>query len=260
MYDTLWIGCSHSAGLYDHSNNVIDNNRGIANRIAKHYDQKWKILTFPGEGNFAFMEAVKVLNDRDMIKQFRNVIVQQTYEPRLNFFTNDSYKEQLSRVVKYIQYDGPNINRTLNASLGMHDKKVFSIIGRELYESHADNFINEKINFIDVSSKISEEIDPRNPKLEFYAEWSKAALDYIKLVSENNGCNFYTFKWFGSYNTQPKTYPKKGLFIGEEDIFTLVNDSGLYNELSKPGSHPTEKILRFAFDKLISELEQIGYK
>ena len=125
-----------------------------------------------------------------------------------------------------------------------------NLIGNEL----------KKINFIDVSSKIAEEIDPRNPKLEFYAEWSKAALDYIKLVSENNGCNFYTFKWFGSYNTQPKTYPKKGLFIGEEDIFTLVNDSGLYNELSKPGSHPTEKILRFAFDKLISELEQIGYK
>lgn len=260
MYDTLWIGCSHSAGMYNHANDIIDVNKGIANRIAEHYNQSWKILSFPGEGNFTFMEAVKVLNDRDMIKQFRNVIVQQTYEPRLNFYTNDAYKKQLDSVVIHIQYDGPEINKTLNAANGIHDKKVFSIIGRELYDAHADNFINEKINFVDVSAKISGEIDPRNPELEFYAEWSKAALDYIKLVSENNGCNFYTFKWFGSYNTQPKTYPKKGLFTGEEDMFTLIREAGLVSELSKPGSHPTEKILEFAFDKLISELEEIGYK
>ena len=205
-------------------------------------------------------DSPEVLSDRDMIKQFRNVIVQQTYEPRLNFYTNDAYKKQLYSVVKHVQYDGPEINKTLNASNGIHDKKVFSIIGRELYDAHADNFIKEKINLIDVSTKISEEVDPRNPELEFYAEWSKAALDYIKLVSENNGCNFYTFKWFGSYNTQPKTYPKKGLFTGEEDMFTLIREAGLASELSKPGSHPTEKILEFALEKLVSELEEIGYK
>jgi len=258
MYDTLWIGCSHSAGLYDHKNSVIDVDNGIANRIANHYGQKWKILTYPGEGNFTFMEAIKVLDDREMLGVFKNIIVQQTYEPRLNFYTKDSYTKLLHNTIKWIE--NKEVNKTFNGTLGIHNKKIFSVIGRELYEAHSDNFIKEKINLIDVSTRISENIDPRDPKQEFYAEWSKSALDYVKMVSEKNNCNFYTFKWFGSYNTQPKTYPKKGLFLGEQDMFSLIREAGLASELSKPGSHPTEKILEFALEKLVSELEEIGYK
>ena len=75
MYDTLWIGCSHSAGLYDINNNIINSNAGIANRLAWGFDQKWKIITFPGEGSHTFMEAIKVLDDAGHLSKFRNIIV-----------------------------------------------------------------------------------------------------------------------------------------------------------------------------------------
>ena len=257
MYDTLWIGCSHSAGLYDINNNIVEPNAGIANRLAWGFNQKWKIVTFPGDGNHTFMEAVKLLDDTGHLSKFRNIIVQQTYEPRLNFYSHSAYSKVFDGLVSYIE-DQDNLG-TFNASMKNLNDKVFSILGREFYEIHEKNFINEKINFIDVAARIADEIDPRDPKLEHYAIWTKAALDYIKLVARKNDCNFYTFSWTGSYSTQPKDYPKKGLFKGEQNMFDLIREENLGSELSKPGSHPTEKILNFAFKQLTKELYEIGY-
>lgn len=258
MYDTLWIGCSHSAGLYDINNNILSSDKGIANRLAEAYNQKWKILSFPGEGNHIFMEAMKVISDAGYLKNFRNVIVQQTYEPRLNFYNIEEHQKIFYRVKRHMEEDSQT-NRTLNATLNMHDKKVFSIIGREFYESHEKNFVNEKINFVDVASRISEEIDPRDPELEYYGIWTQAALDYIKLISEKHNCKFYTFRWFGSYITQPKTHPKKGLITGEENMLDLIRRENLQDYLTKPGSHPTEKIIDFAFKVLVKELDEVRY-
>lgn len=258
MYDTLWIGCSHSAGLYNMKNTIINSNAGIANRIANHYRQRWKIISFPGDGNFKFMEAIKILDDRRLLSNFRNIIIQQTYEPRLNFYTKETYKDSLSKVVDWVENE--KVNETLNAALVTHEHDVFSLWARSFYESHEHNFTKEKEKFVNVAEHISNNIDPRNPQEEFYAEWSKAALDYIKMKAEQNKCNFYTFKWIGSYSTQPKTHPLKGLFKGEEDVFSQIKRVGLQDELSEPGKHPTEKILQFATKILISELDTIGYR
>lgn len=260
MYDALWIGCSHSAGLYDIKNNIINSDNGIANRLAKLYRQDWKILSYPGEGNFTFMQIMRLLDENDLLKNFRNVFIQQTYEPRLNIYKQDAYNKMFHNTLKFMKKHNNVRNQTLNGTLMMHNERVFSAIARETYEAHSHRFNKEQNNFIDVCETIADSVDPRDPNQEYYAEWSKVGLDYMRMLSEKNGCNFYTFKWFGSYNTQPKTYPKKGLFKGEQDMFSIIREFNMQNYLSVPGSHPTEEILQFASKILFNELKEIGYK
>ena len=65
-YDTLWIGCSFSAGVYNKDNEILDKHQGIPNRLAQELSQKWKILTFPANGVHMFMQAIKVLDDKNL--------------------------------------------------------------------------------------------------------------------------------------------------------------------------------------------------
>ena len=67
MYDTLWIGCSHSAGLYNNKNVIISPDNGIASRLAASLQEKWKILAIRGEGMHTYMECIKVLDNNGTI-------------------------------------------------------------------------------------------------------------------------------------------------------------------------------------------------
>jgi hypothetical protein len=205
------------------------------------------------------MEIVKTLDDLDELKNFKNIIVQQTYEPRLNFYEQAAHQDRMTAVIDFIQSDNHEKNDVLNAAICGHDKKVFSLIARELFTQHGWKFTKENINFIDVIRHIVDNIDPRNSSLPHGSIWTKAAIDYIELVSEKNGCNFYTFKWVGSYCTQSDS-GVTGLFKGNQDLLQLIKEANLQSELTKLGSHPTEKIIQFALDILVRELDEIGYK
>ena len=105
MYDTLWIGCSHSAGLYNNKNVIISPDNGIANRLAASLQEKWKILAIRGEGMHTYMECIKVLDNNGYLNKFKNIIVQQTSEPRLNFYTSKGYQHMFDNILRYIEND-----------------------------------------------------------------------------------------------------------------------------------------------------------
>ena len=257
MYDTLWIGCSHSAGLYNNKNVIISPDNGIANRLAASLQEKWKILAIRGEGIHTYMECIKVLDNNGHLNKFKNIIVQQTSEPRLNFYTSKGYQHMFDNILRYIEND--DINKTCDPTK-LNGNKVFSINANEFHEYQHHHFDKEKINFIDLATEIAESVDPRDDKQKYYAVWTQAALDYIKLISEKNGCKFYTFKWVSSNCNRPATNNTPGLFNENLDIIQMIYKIGLKKYLTNPGLHPTEKILEFAHVALLKELSKVGYK
>ena len=258
-YDTLWIGCSFSAGVYNKDNEILDKHQGIANRLAQDLSQKWKILTFPANGVHMFMQVIKVLDDKNLLPKFRNIIVQQTYEPRLEFLDHKSYQKIFIDVLDYIQ------NESFNETFSTNDQisqRRFSIIARQFVEMHEKRFKQDKLEFANLAEEIAECVDPRQKDIDHYCVWADAALDYIKLVAGKNGCNFYTFKWATSYFNDPKVMLQtpRGLFRGLTDMQKLIKENYLNSYLTSPGDHPTKKIIEFALQVLKRELIVMGYE
>lgn len=258
-YDTLWIGCSFSAGVYNKDNEILDKHQGIPNRLAQELSQKWKILTFPANGVHMFMQAIKVLDDKNLLSKFRNIIVQQTYEPRLEFLEHKAYQKIFIDVLDYIQNESFNQTFSTNDQIG---QRRFSIIARQFIEMHIKRFKQDKLEFANLADEIAECVDPRHKDIDHYCVWADAALDYIKLVAGKNGCNFYTFKWATTYFNAPKVFMQvpKGLFRGLTDMQNIIHENNLDSYLSSPGDHPTQKIVDFASQVLKKELLELGYK
>ena len=84
---TLWIGCSHSSGIFDSNDKrqylpAPKNNiplPGLPSEISYEYNNwnNWKIISAPGQGIIEFSSIMTYLHYSDLL-DFDNIIIQNT--------------------------------------------------------------------------------------------------------------------------------------------------------------------------------------
>lgn len=256
MYDTLWIGCSHSTGVYE-LNNELDTSRnnGIPQKIKRHYNQKWKIISCPGEGIFKYAQVIKTLEKHNMLCKFRNIIVQKTFEPRLTITEDET--GQLRDVLDYIESDSQN-------TLSLYRGHLFPMTPLGIYELLKDRQLPKKADkvILDWTTELYSKIDPREHNTFMPSPWVEVCSDYIKDVAKRNKLNYYEFHWIrGFREILPVDADKPHDIInGDRDIVDWLTEQNLKQFLSTPGSHPTVKIVSAVSRMLIKELQKNGYE
>lgn len=264
MYDTLWLGCSHSSGSYcKTTGELIDINHSIPTVLASKFKQNWKSVSFPGDGVMKYAETIKLLDDHNLLSNARNIIIQRTYEPRMTFF-NDS-DCIYNRILEYV--NDPNRFETIIPERPPADR-TFSLFAHQNYDMYHSSFSGKEIELIDMFERISYSMDPREQtfdKLKHPSIWVDVQYDYIRYTAEKNGCNLYMFDYVGSFRNQSNRWKQNKPFVhklidGDQDFVFhyLVEQQRL--ELLASSQHPTREAVDLLADILYKELNNAGYK
>lgn len=270
MYDTLWIGCSHSTDVYTDDNKIVSDVNNSAISIKPYYnyfrndgipirtrnffkDQKWKILSFPGEGVFKYAQAINVLDKHGLLKKFRNIIIQKTYEPRLCITDddNDVYRELVDYINSDIEYtfSGWRGHTLPMNAYGMYESMVSSGLPKNSYLWATEYTLN-------LHSKIdSKDWDEFMP-----SPWVDVSYEYIKHTAKKNKLNYYEFNWIRPFRDKISEHKPTKIINGDLDITEWLRDNDYEKLLSTPGSHPTLPVAMHISKLLAKELKDAGYK
>ena len=256
MYDTLWIGCSHSTGIYE-LDNKLDTCRksGIPQKIKKRFSQNWKIISCPGEGIFKYAQVIKTLEKHNMLSKFRNIIVQKTFEPRLTITADDT--GQFCDVLDYMKSDSQE-------TLSLYREHLFHMSPLGTYEMLKERQLPKNADkvILDWTTELYSKIDPREYNTFMPSPWVDVCNDYIKDAAKRNKLNYYEFSWIRGFRELLPVDADKphDIINGDRDIVDWLTEQKLKQYLSTPGSHPTEKVVNEVSRMLVKELRKNGYK
>ena len=264
MYDTLWLGCSHSSGSYcKDTGELIDQSHSIPSVLATKLNQRWKSISFPGDGVMKYAEAVKLLDENKLLSNFRNIIIQRTYEPRMTFFNDSDYI--YDRILEYV--NDPNRFETI-ISVRPPTERTFSLFAHQNYDQYHSKFAGKEIVLIDMFENISHSVDPRESTTEttqYPSLWVDVHYDYIKYTADKNNCKLYMFDYVGSFRNQNRRWKinkpfKRTLINGDQDfVFHHLTEQNRLDLLAS-AQHPTHGAVDLLVDILYKELNDEEYK
>lgn len=265
MSKTLMIGCSHLTGSYSLDNKILDrdvNYGTIARDILN--DKDWKIISCPGEGLIAFSSIIETLHQQNLLQQFDNLILQQTYEPRLNIQINQN--KVMQNIIEYVSNDDPKPHLVVNDWLvSMHPSTQF--------EKHKSRFAQCELEFLEYCHYIGDNFDRTDDIVkhvestaEPYVPYFKnmevdTSFRYIQMLMANLNINLYTFRWWSSW--RDTDYIKSVPNIMDEPVGNKLRDhfgADIVNQLSSPGSHPSLAAIEYIGAELAQSLENHGFR
>lgn len=102
---TLWIGCSHSAGIYDDSDRRVSL-FGIPHLVSQSFNpENWKMIAAPGNGIIEFSCIISYMDREGLLDDYSNIILQLTNEPRLISFDPHGEMLKYKQIKKYALCD-----------------------------------------------------------------------------------------------------------------------------------------------------------
>ena len=262
MYDTLWLGCSHSSGSYcKTTGELIDRNHSIPTVLASKFEQYWKSISFPGDGVMRYAETIKLLDDLGYLSEFRNVIIQRTYEPRMTFYKDSDCIYE--RIAEYTQ--DPIRFETITPTQSPAER-TFSLFANQNYDAYVDKFTGKELELADMWYDIATSVDPReqtDSTMQYPSLWVDVMYDYIRNTVAKNNCNYYYFDYVGSYRnhiTRLGKAFKDTLINGDRDFMHYYIDTPGKTDLLATAQHPTHGAVDYLVDILYGELNNAGYK
>jgi len=265
MSKTLMIGCSHLSGSYSSDNRLLDidvNYGTIARDILN--DKDWKIISCPGEGIIAFSSIIETLYQQNLLQQFDNVILQQTYEPRLNIQINQN--QIMQDIIEYVSSDDslPHLARN-DWLVSMHPSTQF--------EKHKSRFPKHELEFLEYCHYIGDNFDKTSDVVKHvqstaqpYRSYFKnmevdVSFRYIEMLLANLNINLYTFRWWNCW--RDTDYIKSVTSIIDDTMGNKLRDhfgADLVNQLSNPGAHLSLTGIKYAGAELAAALENHGFR
>ena len=270
---TLWLGCSHSAGIYDSDNNLIDSN-GIPVRVLDNLNvTERKIITTPGNGLLAFSRIIDYLEKRKKLNDISNIILQLTDEPRMLSFSNEVDKIIFQELKRYMTFSREyfeeeifhyhSVYRKTNfKNRHSHIEKyepLFSHHSLSLYEMYKEKFrtSNQKKMLLDITENIQE---GATTQLKHVSHMSS---NNIIRITKKHNINLYTFLY------RKNTFDYENNELKKYDIFsnnlntTIVQSTP--DELKskyyhKSFGHPLINGVKYATDLVTENLIKSSFK
>ena len=268
---TLWIGCSHSSGIFDSNDKrqylpAPKNNiplPGLPSEISYEYNNwnNWKIISAPGQGIIEFSSIMTYLHYSDLL-DFDNVIIQNTNEPRIVSFDYKSENQKFKYLKEYIEQDNnerlwPYYRYDSDYTHQEDFKMTFNMHPVSLFSRYQNYFkdINTKTTFLEIAEEISSSVKHST------FGYLQMAYDNILEITRKRNINFYTFCWENIQSSYGNYYSED---YKQYDIF---NGHGLCEIISNfrenchiESRHPNKKAIELAVPAIIDALKQKGFE
>ena len=258
---TLWLGCSYSYGVYNVKDEPILTVPSLPERVSEKLGEQedWKILAFSAQGILRYSQIIKSLEEVDKLKEFDNVILQLTLEPRFVTWHNNIERNFIGHdILPFINDD----MRTYFSSRKMLDPNQYEASGKEIFTTNAysqfhlfkDRFRKGKNQetFIDIVDEMV--------KSTFHfincSDLVPKIFDTILEILEKRNLNIYTFYYYRKHTR------------GISDKYDIFNGDMLFNPKDyKPNidyvqdtNHPMIPIMDRLTDNLVHALKDNGYE
>ena len=261
MMKTLWLGCSYSSGIYNKKDNRIGLH-GVPVEVACQFNwDDWKIISAPGQGILEFNVILSHLDNKDLL-DFDNLIIQNTTEPRLVSFDEESERKKFEYLENYMKLDNKDRERPYyrydaDYTHPENFTMTFNMHPISLYNRyrHYFNNVSEQAVFLEIADEINRSLDLS------LSNHIHTAYKNIVEIAQRRGINLYTFCWqeekssYKHYKT--KSYRSHDLFDGKG----LLESFPKLKEACHPDSlHPYTNGVTIASEKIIEALKQKGFK
>lgn len=260
---TLWLGCSHSGGVY----NVKDTpQRGLPSlpyRVSEKLgeQQDWKMLSFPAQGILRYNQILTSLEEYDKLNEFDNVILQLTMEPRLVTWYNNIENNFIRHdVIPFIDDD----TRTYFNFRDMIDHNYYSAPDSEF------RFMTNAYSLFHLFRDRFSKGEPRKTFLDIADEMVLSTGAFINCSSliptifdtmlerlEKHNLNIYTF-YYTTNHTNSRVNEKYDIFNG--DMLFNPKDYTPNVDYVRDTFHPMMPIMDRLSDKLVHALKNNGYR
>ena len=203
MNRVLIIGCSHSQGSFEGTENGTENwkPRHIEQkeRIATHKVGWWsfvdllqncdvKVIAVPGAGFLAYYEILKKLDLKDKLIDFDTLIIQETDEPRISFFHGKFLDQRISEFNSNIAKATSNNDRIKIFPWGVTTKGCFTFF------PFRHDLVNELKKFEPISNIVR-----NNLKLAYTSSlFNELPLIFANKIAEickHNKINMFAWRW-----------------------------------------------------------------
>ena len=262
MKKTLWLGCSHSAGIYSYDD-IMTSDRGLPFVVGKNYGlDNWKAIASPGQGIIEFNNILENLDRRDLL-DFDNLILQLTHEPRLCAFNSIGEALKNNSVEKYIKLntDERKIFVYRNDIDYSHEKQFGMAFNRHpvsLYKMYCDTFPNDsksKDALLNMCETISYSLGKHIKPL------VRTCFKNITEITERRGIKLYTFSWKGisTYEHLDKLDYLKYDISGDKGIMDRL-DAHPKIFCTSDTNHPTEDGVEVAGSLITEMLNTHGFE
>lgn len=264
-FKTLWMGCSHSTGTYNLNNDIIDRNYAIPVVVANELGIAIKSFNMPGNGLFGFASMLEYLIQKNKMGNIQNIIIQQTSEPRINFY--ESQRRFFNGVEDYMDNDNPYGHR-------LYEKAHWSFF-EHVNQYNGDKFFSTtqgKSDFLDYLDDLHRKLDVQKVRgredLQVYEDNMYVDMCYraIQNYCLLHNIKLYSWAWWTTYRDTDYIRSTRikldGKYDCMMDYFTAkYGKEKLYKELvSHVGWHPTKQIVTEAGRLVAKELLNAGFK
>jgi len=246
-FDTLYIGCSHATGSYDKDDNIINRIESIPYRTSKIMNQKWKSIALSGHGIFAYATVIEYLMQSKLLN-FKNIIVQQTYEPRLNHIEEEKLHKMIYEYMANDQdttlhaYVQPYWWCYITSQLKLYNDQFTTSQSKLDYLKHLQHF--------DAKFNQAKNIGPVPDNL-----WVDMSYRYIQLICEIKGINLYSFAWSTSHRDTEYIQSTRNVHFGKQlSVLDWLGDKR-NQVLSDAGKHPTYDAVQIISQELADQLQ-----
>lgn len=257
---TLWIGCSHSAGIYNRSDSM-ETDRGLPFAVGINYGlSNWKAISAPGQGMLEFNSILEYLDSNDLL-DFDNLILQLTNEPRLLAFGHHGETLKHSLLEKYITSDNDDRKKFIyryddDYTHPKHFDVAFNRHPVSLYGLYRDTFPNDskcRDALLNMCEKLSYSLGKNIGPL------VKICFKNIVEICERRNINLYTFNWHGISTNQyldGLNYDKYDILKGKcvTDVIPSGKDLYVKNTL-----HPMKNGVIIGSSVIKQALEDSGF-
>ena len=246
-FDTLYIGCSHATGTYDKNDNIINRIESIPYATSKLLNQKWKSIALSGHGIFAYATIIEYLLQCKKL-YYKNIIIQQTFEPRLNFVE----EERLHKII--YEYMLNDKDTTLHAYVQpywwcfitsqqkLHDEQFKTSQSKLDYLRHLQDF--------DAKFNKTRDVGPGPDNL-----WIDMSYRYIELLCKIKGINLYSFAWATSFRDTEYIKSTRNVKLGgKPSIIDWLGDKK-DKVLTNGGKHPMKEAVQIVSEELANQLQ-----
>lgn len=250
---TLYLGCSHSAGIWNEDEEVIDPINSVPYLTSKMFDQSWKSISVPGHGAMTFASIIEHLIQHKKFT-FDNLIVQQTFEPRISLVNE---KLLFHMINTYLDNDE-------DTTLKLQIQSYWSSFPRTEFEAKEHLFTKEKAEFLTYIERIAIEFN-KGPRIGQRPDhiWIDMCYRYIQQMCIEHNVNFYSFAWDVSYRDTKFIDTTRNIKFQSfnsvrEWLEHFLIDYKLL--LTKAGQHPKKEAVYMISKQLGNALAEAGYK
>ena len=254
---TLWIGCSHSAGVYDKYDNRVSH-FGIPYLVSQNFDsENWKMIAAPGNGLIEYSCILTYLDNNNLLDKFNTLILQLTSEPRLVTFSPHAERLKFKKLKEYIKCD--NNERSCPVyhydNDETHPKEFFKVALSahpvNMFNAYESTFSN-KNKLLDLTENVSGSL------LQVLSLHMQIHFRNIVSIVERRNIKLHTFNFSerdGVYKFLKNDDYLKYDILNGNSILNMVEPDKKKDYFVFGDTHPMEKAVVFTTKQISSALK-----